>query len=251
MRAAKWLLIGVLAVGLAACSSRPEPEESGNDKTGENKNGNEEQEGGSELRISALLRAVEKDVENRPILRGSVEVTEGQYTEIHDAVLKVNGVEIPVEENLAGDKFYALETANISGVGLGSTIEVVAERGGERASLTLECPGGVELVAPEDGTKVVVGEEIEFEWNGDFFNDEVTAHVRIAPWNSTEKSFGNIRPPPEGVNKDQPARYTVPSRDADQDSWIASMSLIGRATDTDDGYGHCTYEFVRQLLPQD
>lgn len=253
MRYRVFLMFAGLA--LAACNSSDEPgpkvENEPQGDGGGNGNGDGDKTGSSDLKVSATLTAVEKETEEGSGLRGFIDISDQDGKEVYDAIVKINGISIPVVED-ALSSFYAVRNAAIEGVTLGSSIEIVVERGSQRVDFKVECPRDVELKSPENGLKVAANQDVEFKWTGDVTQGDGASSVRIAPYNSVEKKFANIKPPPQHLSSNDPVTYTVPDRNnPDLDSWIATLAVRGKTTQTDAVLGACIYEFTRQLLPQD
>ncbi|MFN7131049.1 MAG: hypothetical protein ACK4N5_03135 [Myxococcales bacterium] len=200
--------------------------------------------GGDGLTLNASLGIYETNLPAKGEesgLAGTILIKEGDE-DVKDAVVKVNGVEIPVD-SVYGWHDTGLATSKAD-VGPGKTVTITATRGTKSASISFTCPSEVTLNAPT--AAVAQGETINVSATGKLNYDNIVAnsHVQVRGWTKADKLLGLPQNPQGPSNKKLDATTTsatleIPELRGTEDAWVVELAVPGDYKYTDNTSGYC------------
>jgi hypothetical protein len=155
------------------------------------------------------------------------------------ATVTINGAVLPEHSMIQG--FYDAAQAEIPNALPGGKLELTASKDGKSATLTLDCPTEVTIIAPAENTPVAIGETVTMVWNGkiDYDNPVIKPTARINAWRTEENRISSTTE--EGSFKKLTTETSVQLKVPDDygDAFVAELSVPGSMVIANDNAGMC------------
>ncbi len=154
----------------------------------------------------------------------------------------LNGTELTPVADAPGEFRAALE-AFPEGVRPGEALHFVATAGEARAELLLECPSGLEVVEPAEGSSIAPGRKVEEKWTGRPVprGSEDRSTVQITGFKPPATYEKASPPPPYSkslLETDTSATLTVPAA-KNWPGYLITLKSCGRTVKTSTEYASC------------